>query len=114
MYFSIYIHGCSLSVFCSKIDRDQGHPLYQCEHLILYDQVWKIRWYMGKYGGASPKPHVGYANCFKVGKLYNGSMSKAEMAKLKQTNSLTKKYVNKAGRKCWVGTKSLKNSQQKP
>ena len=75
-------------------------------------EVWKVRWLMGKYGAPTQKPHVGYANFATVGRLNLGKMTKAQIAAMKKRKvSTTKVYTNKAGRKCWCGTKHLKKSQ---
>ena len=67
---------------------------------------------MGKYGAPTQKPHVGYANFASVGRLNLGQMTKAEIHNMKQKKiQTTKVYKNKAGRKCWCGTKHLKRSQ---
>ena len=66
---------------------------------------------MGLYGADSPKRHSGYSNCYAVGKLDRGKMTRAAMRKLKEKVSTTKVYINRHGRKCWVGTKALKKSQ---
>ena len=77
-------------------------------------EVWKVKWWMGRYGSATPKPHVGYSNCAAVGKLNIGGMSRQEMKKLKEKTTSTRQYLNRRGRKCWVGTKALKGTQPHP
>ena len=74
-------------------------------------KVWKIKWFMGKYGAKTPKPHLGFANVSNIGKLYNGKLTKREMKDMKAKTSTTRVYLNKLGKKCWSGTRALKQSQ---
>ena len=74
-------------------------------------KVWKIKWWMGRYGSATPKPHVGWSNLATIGKLYNGKVAKRTRKVMKEKASTTRTYVNSQGKRCWVGTRHLKASQ---
>ena len=110
----IYVHMCIYEHIYIFIVYIYVHKLGFQSVSIITLQVWKVRWWMGKFGGPTPKPHVGYSNCYSVGKVSRGRMTKQEMAKLKEKTSTTRQYRDRAGRKRWVGTKHLKQSQPKP
>lgn len=78
-------------------------------------QAWVIKWWMGMYGGLSPKRQVGYSNNPFAESINLGRFRQVDMRSLRQKNNQfkpTKTYRSKKdGRKCFCGTKQLKETQ---
>ena len=69
---------------------------------------------MGLYHSATPKRHVGLSNSSCIERLNLGKMSKKATQKLKEQTFTTRTYVDRRGRKCFAGTRHLKNTQLQP
>ena len=71
----------------------------------------KVSWWMRNYGGPTAKPHYLYSNSKHVAKLQKGKLQRP----VDPTPSNTcEHYINKNGKRCWVGTKKLKQTERKP
>ena len=68
------------------------------------------------YGGPSPKRHYMLSNSSAVGKLWRGKLKNWSETKKKlesqgRSVKYVEKYIDKAGKKRWKGTKSLRSSE---
>lgn len=68
------------------------------------------------YGGPSPKRHYMLSNSSTVGKLWRGKLlnwaeKKKELESQGRAVKYVVKYIDKAGKKRWKGTKSLRSSE---
>ena len=67
---------------------------------------------MGHYGGRTPKRHRGYTNNAWCSQVDLGVYSRALRGK--KTVETVRRYLNKSGKKAYVGTKELKSTQSLP
>ena len=86
----------------------------KCSHYIpKVFEVYAVRWWMRHYSGATPKRQIGLSNNPEVRRLDLGRLQAANRPS-KSTMPTTTTYTNKAGKKCYTGTKYLKSSQPLP
>lgn len=83
-------------------------------HGTARSQAWSTRWWMGQYGGKTPKPHIAWSNSSQVGFLNRGKLRgwnyKSEEY---ERNKTCRSYVDKNGVKRFAGKKKeLKQSQK--
>ena len=76
-------------------------------------KVTKVSWWMMNYGGRTPKRHYLYSNSphmakLQAGKLQNYLKDESQPSRSSQT---CKHYINENGKRCWVGTASLKKTE---
>ena len=93
--------------------------IFSCEYMVyIYDpkihepEVFTFGWWMGMYGGKSPKRHRGYSNNPATSSLDLGIYKRSERA-LKGSVQTVRKYTTKDGRKAWAGTKELRGTQSR-
>lgn len=71
--------------------------------------VWKVKWWMGCYGGKSPKRQYGYSSSRAILRLDVG------WKRVMKTRVKTvKHYTNKNGARKYVGTKHLRETERYP
>ena len=76
-------------------------------------QVYASTWWMGLYGGASPKRQIAWSNARTVRCLDLGVLCAKLRKKLSNTTQKTSRsYINKQGKKGFHGTAFLKSSQK--
>lgn len=75
-------------------------------------EAWSIRWFMGTYGGKTPKPHIAWSNSSRVGLLWGGKLLWNYRDPKYIANKTTKPSVSKtSGKKQFSGRKEqLKES----
>ncbi|CAL1131372.1 unnamed protein product [Cladocopium goreaui] len=91
-----------------------SHP--RVRHLWhLLPRVYEARWWMAMFGSLTPKRHVAWSNSRSVKLLDLGVLAKVIRDKLaKHAQQSTRKYTNGRGKRAFVGTKFLKNTQTYP
>ncbi|CAL1167200.1 unnamed protein product [Cladocopium goreaui] len=80
-----------------------------------FTKVYVCRWWMGHYMGCTPKRHICWANCRKIGGLDRGALTKPqrkEIAKIGVKSATVK--VNRKGRKAYSGTSKLRSTGTYP
>ena len=87
---------------CDKIF-EWVHPISPCRA-----EVFRVFFWMKHHGGASPKRTAVASNSMHIGKLDLGSLRISRNTRKSRT---TRKYIDKAGKKRFVGTSALKRSQ---
>ncbi|CAK9041398.1 Uncharacterized protein SCF082_LOCUS23921 [Durusdinium trenchii] len=76
--------------------------------------VFQVFFWMALHGGLSAKRSVFFGNVCSMGQLDKGKLTNKERAK-RTKNTTTRKYVDKSGKKRFVGDKkALKASQYRP
>ena len=83
-------------------------------HGTTHSQAWSTRWWMGQYGGKTPKPHIAWSNSSEVGFLNLGKLRGWNYKSDEyERNKTCRSYVDKNGVKRFVGKKKeLKQSQK--
>ena len=79
----------------------------------MHTEIYCFGWWMGAYGGKSPKRHRGFSNNAFSSRLDLGVFRRAQQAKQKQIQT-TKRYQKRNGEFGYVGTKQLKGTQPGP
>ena len=78
------------------------------------DQVFRTKWYMAHYGGATPKPHYAWGNSPHIAKLDKGRLvgwhAKQQQAGVTKVRTC-EIYKNKRGETCYKGTRNLRKSE---
>jgi hypothetical protein len=106
LYKGIYIY-----IFKGYIIYIQNHRLFWHYSLDFSHsaKVYTFGWWMGMYGGKSPKRHRGYTNNPAAARLDLGVYKRSEQAKKKLET--VRRYYTQDGRPAYVGTKSLRSTQ---
>ena len=81
----------------------------KCLVLTQPSEVSKTSWWMRHYGGPSPKRHWAYCNSEVVQQLNCGKLTKHDKKGCTARNAEV--YHNRAGKKCFKGTSTLKSSE---
>ena len=68
-------------------------------------QVHRVSWWMSMFGAATPKRQYAWSNSRAIRKLDVG------WKRMKAQVKTCEHYYNKAGKKCWKGTRFLKPTQ---
>lgn len=71
--------------------------------------VYKSAWWMWHYGAKTPKRHYALSNSKGIASLNRGTLT-GWSAAMDPENKTTRRYVDTAGRKRFVGTKHLKKT----
>lgn len=66
-------------------------------------------WWMGLFGSATPKRHLGISNSETVGRLDLGTLA-VRRSKLSGGVKSSTTYISQAGRKSYKGTRFLKST----
>ena len=76
-------------------------------------EAWSTKWWMGSYGGKTPKPHIAWSNTKKVGLLNLGRLVGWNYhSEEYKANRTAKTVVKDGGKKSFQGNKKqLKESQ---
>ena len=91
-----------------------GFPRISCSpcHHAYQFEVWTARWWMGLYGGKTPKRHIAWSNSETVGLLDLGRLHGWDYKNPKYQANRTTKTTTKNGKKAFQGRKKeLKDSQ---
>ncbi|CAL1172114.1 unnamed protein product [Cladocopium goreaui] len=79
--------------------------------------VFRTKWYMAHYGGATPKPHYAWGNSRHIAKLDMGRLvgwhAKKQQAGVPKVKTC-ETYKNKKGETCYKGTRQLRKSEEYP
>ena len=76
-------------------------------------KVTRVSWWMMNYGGRTPKRHYLYSNSPHAAKLQAGKLRNYLRDGSQSPRSQTcKHYINENGKRCWVGTSSLKQTER--
>ena len=88
-------------------------PYYNAYNWVLCisAKVYTFGWWMGMYGGQSPKRHRGYTNNPAAARLDLGVYKRSEQAKKKLET--VRRYTTRDGRAAYVGTKNLRSTQSR-
>ena len=100
--------------FIGKKSIHKAYVVQYKSHGTARSQAWSTRWWMGQYGGKTPKPHIAWSNSSEVGFLNRGKLRgwnyKSEEY---ERNKTCRSYVDKNGVKRFAGKKKeLKQSQK--
>ena len=79
----------------------------------ILSKVFKFGWWMGQYGGQSPKRHQGFSNNPWSANLDLGVYRREQQAKQTRIQTV-RRYQKKDGARGYCGTKSLKQTQSGP
>ena len=72
-------------------------------------QIYTCRWWMGHYMSCTPKRHICWSNCRKIGGLDKGKLSEAQRQEIRSTGVKSASVkVNNKGRKVYTGTSKLR------
>ena len=74
------------------------------------NKFWRASWWMFNSGGMSPKRHIAWSNSPRIGLLDTGSLVGWKKGRNAGAET-TKSYVDKAGKRCYAGTKHLEETQ---
>ena len=76
-------------------------------------QVCRVNWSMGAFGGETAKPQYAYSNSPAIRKLHHYRPTSGNHVKKVHTKVETcKKYKNRDGKDCYVGTKQLRDTEK--
>ena len=81
-----------------------------------FTQVHRVYWHMLHDGGPTPKRHWAVANSKHISRLWRGKLTgwKNKSKEEREKKSTTIKYVDKAGKARYKGSKNLKKSENGP
>ena len=75
-------------------------------------QVSRISWWMSKFGAATAKPQYAYSNSPSIRKVHHYESQPSKVKKdMKAKVQTCRKYTNKQGKECYVGTSELKDTE---
>ena len=74
-------------------------------------QVYKIKWYMCHYGGASAKPEIGFCNNRWYALLDKGKLKRSHFDGKPKAQTVKKTISKRTGKASYSGTPALKASQ---
>jgi len=78
------------------------------------DAVSRVHWSMGAFGGETAKPQYAYSNSPAIRKLYHFRPTANKVKKVHTKVETCRKYKNRDGKDCYVGTKHLKDTEIYP
>ena len=74
-------------------------------------KVFTCTWWMGHYLSCTPKQHVCWANCKRIGGLDRGPLTREQRAEIRKTGVKSATVtVNKKGKKVYTGTSKLRGT----
>ncbi|CAK9087129.1 Uncharacterized protein SCF082_LOCUS41189 [Durusdinium trenchii] len=77
--------------------------------------VSRISWWMSKFGAATAKPQYAYSNSPSIRKVHRYESQPSKVKKdMKAKVQTCRKYTNKQGKECYVGTSELKDTEIYP
>lgn len=74
-------------------------------------KVSRVHWSMGAFGGETAKPQYAYSNSPAIRKLYHFRPTANKVKKVHTKVETCRKYKNRDGKYCYVGTKHLKDTE---
>jgi hypothetical protein len=92
------------------------HPLLKLLHT-GFTTAWnsakvsRVHWSMGAFGGETAKPQYAYSNSPAIRKLYHFRPTANKVKKVHTKVETCRKYKNRDGKYCYVGTKHLKDTE---
>lgn len=91
----------------------QSYDLRSCPLTVaLTAQVARIAWHMSQFGAATLKPQYAYSNSPSIRKVHHYASETSKVKKDMKTKVQTcRKYTNKEGKECYMGTSDLKATE---
>ena len=95
------------------------HPPLRVNYISVAQYLWnlakvcRVSWSMGAFGGETAKPQYAYSNSPAIRKLHHYRPTSTNHVKEDHLKVQTcKKYKNRDGKDCYVGTKQLKDTEK--